>query len=460
MAGISARRVTGLLAAALVLLAASQAMVALAALSASTDKAVYFPGDTLTLSGQADANALITIKLVDPNGETKVVDQISAGADGSFSWSIRLPADWPTGTYQIVVRNADTGEQQTVTFTLQSGGEITGVVVDENGNPVAGASVYVCDAATGAMVKETATGSDGSFAVQVSAGTYCLRVEKPGYTTASIASITVGTAERVNVGTIEITSLESLIKNLQQALEQLNTTVNEQMAAQLAQLNQSVQQALEQARQEITSMVDAKLATVATKEYVDQQIAQLNQLVANLADQVGTLVAQLDTKAAKTDLEKLAAQLGDLQATLGDLQDQISGLQAQLAGKADQAAINQLAAKLNDISAQISELGDKLSKLQADVGKLGERVDMLEKRVNTLEAATQSIGQLQDAINQLKNSVDSFQQTAAQLQAQVQNAADKAGGASRLAMIGVIAGIIGMIIAVVAAVLVYRKIAG
>ena len=47
MAGIGAGRVTGLLAAALVLLAASQAMVALAALSASTDKAVYFPGDTV-----------------------------------------------------------------------------------------------------------------------------------------------------------------------------------------------------------------------------------------------------------------------------------------------------------------------------------------------------------------------------------------------------------------------------
>ncbi|KSW10745.1 hypothetical protein CF15_08160 [Pyrodictium occultum] len=417
----AAKRLAGLAAVALVLLAVSQSIVALAALSVSLNKASFIPGDTLVVSGTADPNAVITIKIVDPNGAVKVADQVSAGGDGSFTWSIRLPGDWPTGTYQVVVRNADTGEQQTLTFTLQSGGEIAGRVVDENGSPVAGAEVYVCSG--NQTVAEAATGGDGSFTVFVNPGTYCVKVEKSGYTTATVTNVSVGRGERVSLGTLQIRSLESLVRGLE---AQVNASLNKLMAT-LEQLNASV-------------------AAAATKEYVDQQLQQLSQLLQSLAEQVKTLQSQLDTKAGKADLEKLAAELSDLNDKLGSLADQLSSLQGQVAGKADQAAVNQLAAKLGDLS-------DKLDNLSS-------RVATLEKRVDTLEAATQSIGQLQSAIGQLKSSIDSFRATAASLQSQVSSASSKASSASRLALVGVAAGLIGLIIAIVAVVLVYRKIAG
>jgi len=441
------RRFASLVAGILILVVAAQAMVAFAALAASTNKSIYVPGDELVVSGSADPGAVIVIKLENPNGETVLIDQLKAGSDGSFTWSIRFPSQptdtFPTGTYTILVKNADTGEVQLLQVELQAGGEITGKVVDENGNPVAGAEVYVCS--DGEVVATATTGSDGTFAVYVAPGTYNVRVEKPNYLKTVKPNVTVELGQRVNLDEIQIVSIDAKFAELEQAISGLQEAVT-----QIADLASQVQQLQEE------------LGNKADQAVVDQladQVSRINKAITQLADQIKAVAEQLDIKADKTAVDQLAEQLDGLRSQLAELQAQVSSIQNQLAGKADQAVVDQLAAQINQVAGKVDQLAAKMSELETGLKQLQDKLSTLESRVNTLEAATQSIGQLQDAINKLQQSVDTFQQTASQLQTQVKDAADKAGSASSLAMVGLVAGIIGMIIAIVAAILVYRKIA-
>jgi len=75
---------------------------AFAAISISLDKTTYYPGQIVTVTGSgALPNQAISIQLVDPNGNIKSVDQVTAGTTGSFtSTGLMMPSS-PLGTWSV-----------------------------------------------------------------------------------------------------------------------------------------------------------------------------------------------------------------------------------------------------------------------------------------------------------------------------------------------------------------------
>lgn len=71
---------------ALLLLAAALAIpFAFAAPTVATDTAAYLPDDAVTVSGTADANAIVSIQVFDPDGTRVAIAQATADAAGAYS---------------------------------------------------------------------------------------------------------------------------------------------------------------------------------------------------------------------------------------------------------------------------------------------------------------------------------------------------------------------------------------
>jgi predicted nucleic acid-binding Zn-ribbon protein len=421
-----------------VALVAAQALVAAhAALTVTPNKTVLLPGQTLVLSGTANPGALIVIKVTNPQGKIVTIAEVSAGSDGKFTWNMTFPTT-PTsllvpGTYTILVKNVNTGETQTVTVTYKVGGVITGMVVNEEGQPISGAKVYLC---SGMQVVATATtGSDGSFMLYASSGTYCLKVEAAGYLPFEKDNITVTSGKSVNLGTITLVSYATKIKQLENTVMKLES--------QLAALNNT-----------FTSANKTLAGKVAALE---KEVMDMNNTLASLKSEVAAVNMSLAGKASKADVMKLedqlsklqnqigmiSSQLGNISKAIASLKTQISGINKAVSMKADKDTVEMLSSQLKSINSTIKTIESQISNLNS--------------RVKTLEAAMQTLSNLQSALKSLQNSVNAFQQTAQSLQNRVSSAASKASSASTTATIGVIVGIIGIIIAIIAVVLVYKK---
>ncbi|HEV7891797.1 MAG TPA: carboxypeptidase-like regulatory domain-containing protein [Pyrinomonadaceae bacterium] len=87
----------------------------------------------------------------------------------------------------------------TVSAGLATGGErrtglgtISGSVLDSRGNPVSGALVKILRDGFNEVVKETKSGSDGTFAARVTPGRYLVRALAEGFTPATFTSVQVG----------------------------------------------------------------------------------------------------------------------------------------------------------------------------------------------------------------------------------------------------------------------------
>jgi len=103
--------------------------------SVDTDEPSYRRGELVTISGQvlADGNpvsgASVGIKVMDPDGNLKFVDQLSTNTSGFYSTSFRIGSDWPLGKYVVEVSAyyGATGEEATAstTFLVRIPSEIT-----------------------------------------------------------------------------------------------------------------------------------------------------------------------------------------------------------------------------------------------------------------------------------------------------------------------------------------------
>jgi Carboxypeptidase regulatory-like domain len=71
-------------------------------------------------------------------------------------------------------------------------GTISGSVLDSRGNPVSGALVKILRDGLNEVVKETKSGSDGTFAARVTPGRYLVRALADGFTPATFTSVQVG----------------------------------------------------------------------------------------------------------------------------------------------------------------------------------------------------------------------------------------------------------------------------
>ncbi len=98
------------------------------ALTASTNKSVYHPGDVLVVSGYASKpNDMISFAVYNPEGSLVTPEQTVAGSNGFFNITIlKFPSqklsNFPEGYYTIVVEDTNTGDKLnlTVYFTYST----------------------------------------------------------------------------------------------------------------------------------------------------------------------------------------------------------------------------------------------------------------------------------------------------------------------------------------------------
>jgi hypothetical protein len=113
---------------AVLIVAAAVLPLAFAAPTVATDKDTYEPGDSLSVSGTAAANALVSLQLFDPDGVRVAIAQAEADAAGAYSAAniYTFSAQDPTGTW--TVKAYEGGITAETTFQLVS--EITPPVED------------------------------------------------------------------------------------------------------------------------------------------------------------------------------------------------------------------------------------------------------------------------------------------------------------------------------------------
>jgi uncharacterized protein YoxC len=366
------------------------------ALTVSTDKTSYRPGEVVRVSGTAPANTPVGVSIVNPNGIEVDFKIVTSDAQGRYSAEFNLPPTlpyppppaqplWIPGTYTVrAYVGAVIAETQ---FTLTLGGVVTGRVVDEAGNPVADATVLVIQ--TGAR---TSTDLAGRFSIETGPGNFTIEISKAGFTRARI-NVSVSVGETKDLGVIRLFSLEYIVSLLQAQVANLSAQ-NAALSAQVAALQTQI------------SVLTAQLnATVAQ--------------IANLSMRLETLTAEFRTAQAA-----LTAALGDISSKLdsisSDLRTGISGLNTTLAGLSTAVAdIRARIAVLDDLRAAVSGLRTDITGLRTDIGTLltGQRdlsgkIDTLSGRLDTvagdlrgrIDAAS---GALSGTIREVSTKIDS-----------------------------------------------------
>lgn len=365
--------VTALVAA---LLLAILVPVAAQALTVSTDKDVYMPGETVLVTGTTAPGAPVGIAAYNPKGTMVFFTMVTAGADGRYSASIRLPKvlpyeEWVYGTYTVEARVGATAA--TKSFTLAAASLVVGRVVDERGSPVANAEVLVVE--TGVS---TLTGKDGSFALSTDVGTWTLRVSKAGYVGVERKVTTVvGTND---VGVVRITSLESLVAELSARVEALGREVGT-LGGRVAALEAQIPVLAEISRK--LDNVSASLAALSrTLGDLSTKVDALSRAVAD----VGARVSAVDTKVGD-----LTARMVGLEASVRDALGKVSDALGKVTGTLDalRVDITGMRADLKTVSDGVKAVSDGIKGLstKSDVDAVGRRVDALSGAVGGLSGA-------------------------------------------------------------------------
>jgi flagellin-like hook-associated protein FlgL len=67
----------------------------------STDATSYMPGDTVTISGTAPADALVALQVTNPMGTSILMSTVTADSTGAFTRTFKLADDVTEGTYTV-----------------------------------------------------------------------------------------------------------------------------------------------------------------------------------------------------------------------------------------------------------------------------------------------------------------------------------------------------------------------
>ena len=112
----------GILLASFVSVSATSAAFAQSAMTVKTDKTSYQTGDTITVSGSVgtvSSGTTAVIKVLNPKGVVYRIDPITVGADGSFTYTLKVGG--PIGvTGQYTVQITYNNQQQTSNFDFTS----------------------------------------------------------------------------------------------------------------------------------------------------------------------------------------------------------------------------------------------------------------------------------------------------------------------------------------------------
>ncbi len=296
----------------LLLLASLAPVVTAQALTVQTDKTVYGPGESVVIFGSAAPGSSVVIKVYDPDGTWIATLQTTAGSTGQYSATLKLPSTVPYGTFRkygtYTVEASDGIRTVSTTFEFRSVAIVTGVVVDENNEPLAGVKVYI-----EGTTYETTTGSDGSFTLSTDIGPATLVFEKSGYVTVE-KELTIQTGEN-NVGTVQMKSFLAYIKELEDQISSLQ----EQLA------NVATKDDLDALRSELMSAIDTAKSDM--KDYVDTQVGGLDSKISGVDTKVSSLEGRIKSLEDRVSaVEALGTTVSDLKKTAEDLKTTVEGL--------------------------------------------------------------------------------------------------------------------------------------
>lgn len=113
----SRRATTSLLAAVIGVVSLSATMISVAGASVSTDRDIYYQGETVQISGDGmDALENVMVDVTFPDGTLAQEDTVTAGENGNFVDTYVIPADAPGGIYTVTATGQTSGIVFTTTF--------------------------------------------------------------------------------------------------------------------------------------------------------------------------------------------------------------------------------------------------------------------------------------------------------------------------------------------------------
>jgi len=352
------------------LVAAAIAPVVGQALTVSTDKPTYIPGETVVVSGTAPAGSWVGIAVVSPAGKEVDYRMVQADAAGRYTVSIKLPsklpyADWIAGEYTVYAYLG--ASRVATTFILSAGSRAFGKVVDARGNPVADAEILVVE--TGDLARSRA---DGSFELYTSPGTVTVRVSKPGYTRAE-KTVTLALGDN-DLGTIAIQPLDEVVAAL---------------SSRVAQLEEKVAQ-------------------------LDKTLADIGKTLQDISAAIGKLATKDDVTSAKNDilnaLKPLSTDLSAVKSDVAAIKSDLAAVKGAMATKSDveavKTAIGDLNTAVRDVATAVKGVSDAVTAVKGDVTKV--RTDVLDAVASAVNAARDAATKADDA----KKSADAAKSSA------------------------------------------------
>jgi len=392
--------------AAILMLIAAVAVVPLyaQALTVSTDKTTYLPGETVIVSGQAPLGQTVMVTIINPDGKEVDVKTATAGTDGTYRTTFKLPStlpygDWKPGTYTVrAYLGTVTAEAK---FQLIGGGVVKGRVIDETGAPLPDATVAVVE--TGVYA---ATGSDGRFSIVTGSGQFTLAVSKSGYASKTV-SVTVGTGEVKDVGDVVLVSyiyllnttiseLSEKIRVLEERLASINASINT-IAASISNLD-------------LTAISNSLVAMNSSLKELSSKIDGLSSSINTVANSMSTVTSNLNKLDSKIDgvvssVNTVSSKLDNVVSTLNTVASSIS----TVSSKIDSVA-SSVSAVGNKIDSAASTLSSKIDGLSSSISTVANKVDSVSGKVDSLSNAMSTVASKVDSLSSkidgLSSSVD------------------------------------------------------
>ncbi|MEM0050779.1 MAG: carboxypeptidase regulatory-like domain-containing protein [Candidatus Bathyarchaeia archaeon] len=268
------------------------------ALTVTTDKDIYGPGETIKVSGTAVPDSDVTVQIFNPALQLVDIDVARAGADGKYTLSFKIPEKIPTGLWTYgtyLVKAYMAGQVATKTIEIRLAVTVVGKVVDKAGVPIPDAEVIIGPASGKTL-------SDGTFTIGLPAeGTYTVKISKAGYYsyTGTVAAA-IGTN---NLGTITLVSYEDKIAELEKKISDLEKSLSGAAAD-----------------------ISALLRDVDALKGLSKDVSDLETKTDSLSK---------DLSALKSDLEALKTQvrvITDIQSAVRDLRSSVDDLKTTVGG--------------------------------------------------------------------------------------------------------------------------------
>ncbi len=430
--------------------------IAAQALTVTTDKPIYHPGDTVRVNGTASPNTVVTFIMTNPDGQLVAVDQVKADAYGRFDRILYAFPEEPTdlvkyGTYTITVYDSTTGDKVTLTIDFAPVvAVLKGKVVDSSGQPVEGATVAIL--LNGETVASTTTAADGTYTLEVNPGVYVLKVTKEGYTPyeeavdlstpgvytkdvvlqfkaldIQIISITHYKPESPEAPFLGVVREGEMIKVVAKVTygdeEVTDATVTvcivpptEELEKTTFTLSYDTESGYYVGEGSVPVLGLDRQSTLVVKATWQNMTVSVSKEMYILVD-YGSRISDLEktVNEIKDTVNDLKSTVMDLQLALGEVSIRLSTLETTV--KTLEDSVKELRATVNDLKFTTDRLSIEVSALNASITVINGRLDALTKSINELSTA------LSDLANQVNSRLGDMANEIATLKANVSSLA-------------------------------------